>query len=58
MKRMSDAASSHDDGDDLVMVPIDEAIRIARPWEPLGGTGLEDVTDDEWDAFIESLSKT
>ena len=55
---MSDAATSHDDGDDLVMVPIDEAIRIARPWEPVGGTGLEDVTDDEWDAFIESLTKT
>ena len=43
--------------DGLIVVPLDEALRLATPWTPDSTTGIEDVTDEEWDAFIAALEQ-
>jgi hypothetical protein len=51
---MSDAA--HDDQvPGLTVAPIDEALRLARPWPWDEPSALEGITDEEWDAFIRAL---
>lgn len=54
---MSDAATHDDTADGLTVVPLDEALRLAKPWTPDSTTGIEDVTDEEWDAFITALEQ-
>lgn len=52
---MSDAAPHTEADEGLIVVPLDEALRLAKPWVPDRATGIEDVTDEEWDAFITAL---
>lgn len=52
---MSDAVTHDDAGDGLTVVPLDVGMRIAKPWTLDRTTGIEDVSDEEWDAFIEAL---
>ncbi|MFN3257552.1 MAG: hypothetical protein ACE37B_17845 [Ilumatobacter sp.] len=54
---MSDTAKHDGAGEDLIVVPLDEALRLAKPWAPDPTTGIEDVTDEEWDAFITALEQ-
>jgi len=54
---MSDAATHDEASDGLIVVPLDEALRLAKPWTPNSTTGIEDVTDEEWDAFITALEQ-
>jgi len=54
---MSDAATHDGASDGLIVVPLDEALRLAKPWTPDSTTGIEDVTDEEWDAFITALER-
>jgi hypothetical protein len=55
MKGMSDAARHNETGEGLIVAPLDEAIRLAKPWNWDEPSGLEDITDAEWDAFIAAL---
>ncbi len=54
---MSDAAARDDAGDGLTVVPLDVGIRIAKPWTLDPTTGIENVSDEEWDAFVTALEK-
>jgi hypothetical protein len=54
---MSDAATHDEAGEGLIVVPLDEALRLAKPWTPDSTTGIEDVTDEEWAAFIAALEE-
>lgn len=54
---MSDAATHDEASEGLIVVPLDEALRLAKPWTPDSTTGIEDVTDEEWDAFIAVLEQ-
>ena len=56
---MSDAASASDADDNarVKVVPIDEALRMAKPLPPLGEVNIEGLTDDEWDACMRALSE-
>ena len=56
---MSDAASPRgtDDNAPVRVVPIDEALRMAKPLPPPGEINIEGLTDDEWDAFMRSLTE-
>ena len=54
---MSDSATHDGASDGLIVVPLDEALRLAKPWTPDSTTGIEDVTDEEWDAFITALER-
>jgi hypothetical protein len=54
---MSDAAGQDEAGDGLIVVPLDEALRLAKPWTPDSTTGIEDVTDEERDAFVTALEQ-
>jgi hypothetical protein len=56
MVTMSDAANSVDRPDGLVVLPLEEAVRQATPWTADATTGIEDVTDEEWDAFMKALA--
>jgi len=55
MNAMSGAARHNETGEDLIVAPLDEAIRLAKPWNWDEPSGLEDITDAEWDAFIAAL---
>jgi hypothetical protein len=35
---------------------LEEAVRQATPWTADATTGIEDVTDEEWDAFMKALA--
>jgi hypothetical protein len=50
-----DAAAHDDDQSELIVVGRQDAIRLARPLPPFGEMGIEDLTDDESDAFISAL---
>lgn len=52
---MSDAAAHDDDQSVLIVVGPKDAIRRARPLPPFGQMGIEDLTDEESDAFIAAL---
>ncbi len=52
---MSDAARHNETGEGLIVAPLAEAIRLAKPWNWDEPSGLEDITDAEWDAFIAAL---
>ena len=54
---MSGAATRDEARDGFIVVPLDEALRLAKPWTPDSTTGIEDVTDEEWDAFITALEQ-
>lgn len=56
---MSDAASPRgaDDNARVKVVPIDEALRTAKPLPPPGEINIEGLTDDEWDAFMRALTE-
>ena len=56
---MSDAASPRgtDDNAPVRVVPIDEALRMAKPLPPPGEINIEGLTDDEWDAFMRALTE-
>lgn len=56
---MSDAASPRDADDNarIKVVPIDEALRTAKPLPPPGEINIEGLTDDEWDAFMRALTE-
>ena len=54
---MSGAAAHDEASGGLVVVPLDEALRLAKPWTPDSRTGIEDVTDEERDAFIAALEQ-
>ena len=52
---MSDEARPNETREGLIVAPLDEAIRSAKPWKWDEPSGLEDITDAEWDAFIAAL---
>lgn len=52
---MSDAATDNNGSDGLVVAPLEEAIRLAKPWKWDDPSALEGLGDDEWDAFISAL---
>ena len=56
---MSDAAAPRDADDNarIKVVPIDEALRMAKPLPPPGEINIEGLTDDEWDAFMRALTE-
>lgn len=56
---MSDAAAPRDaHGNERIKVlPIDEALRMAKPLPPPGEIDIEGLTDDEWDALIRALTE-
>ena len=54
---MSDAAAHDADPTRVKVVPIDEALRLAKPLPPPGEIGIDDLTDDEWDAFVQALTE-
>ena len=56
---MSDAAAPRgaDGNERIKVVPIDEALRMAKPLPPPGEINIEGLTDDEWDAFIRALTE-
>ena len=54
---MSGAATRDEARDGFIVVPLDEALRLAKPWTPDSTTGIEDVTDEKWDAFITALEQ-
>jgi hypothetical protein len=43
MKGMSDAARHNETGEGLIVAPLDEAIRLAKPWNWDEPSGLEDI---------------
>lgn len=55
MGAMPDKARHNETGEGLTVVPLDEAIRSAKPWNWDEPSGLEDITGAEWDAFIAAL---
>lgn len=57
MSAMSDAAANDADPAHVKVVPIDEALRLAKPLPPPGEIGIDDLTDDEWDAFVRALTE-
>lgn len=56
---MSDAATPRgaDSYERIKVVPIDEALRMAKPLPPPGEINIEGLTDDEWDAFMRALTE-
>jgi len=52
---MSDPATHDGSAEGLVVVPLDEAIRLAKPWQWDEPSALEGIDDAEWDAFIAAL---
>lgn len=52
---MSDTARGNRTSEGLIVVPLDEAIRLARPWKWDEPSSLKDITDAEWNAFIAAL---
>ena len=56
---MPDAVSPRraDDNVRVKVVPIDEALRMAKPLPPPGEINIEGLTDDEWDAFLRALTE-
>jgi len=56
---MSDAASPRDayGNERIKVLPIDEALRMAKPLPPPGEIDIEGLTDEEWDAFIRALTE-
>jgi hypothetical protein len=56
---MSDAAVPQGPSGEphIAVLPIDDALRVARPLPPLGEMAIEGLTDDEWDAFERALSE-
>jgi hypothetical protein len=41
----------------VMVLPPDEAVRRARPLPDGAEFALEDITDDEWDAFQQALAE-
>ncbi len=54
---MTDAARDGDRPNGLTVVPIDEAIRLAKPLPSAEELAIEGLTDDEWDAFMRALNE-
>jgi hypothetical protein len=54
---VSDAAAHDEPVEALVVVPVDEAVRLAKPWTADATTGIEEVSDEEWDAFVAALER-
>lgn len=52
---MSDAAAHDGAHDGLVVVPMDEAMRLAKPWNWDEPSALAGISDEEWDAFVAAL---
>ena len=52
---MSDEARHIGRREGFIVAPLDKAIRSAKPWKWDEPSGLEDITDAEWDAFIAAL---
>ena len=52
---MSDPVAHDGAPQGLVVVPLDEAIRLAKPWKWDEPSALEGIGDDEWDAFVAAL---
>jgi len=52
---MSDPVAHDGAPQGLVVVPLDEAIRLAKPWQWDEPSALEGIGDDEWDAFVAAL---
>lgn len=38
-------------------LPVDELLRRARPAPPRSETAIEDLTDEEWDAFMAAIKR-
>lgn len=52
---MSDPVAHDGAPQGLVVVPLDEAIRLAKPWKWDEPSALEGIGGDEWDAFVAAL---
>ncbi len=52
---MSDTAHHDEQAESLAVVTVEEAMRTAKPWTWDEPSALEDITHEEWDAFIRAL---
>lgn len=55
MSSMSDAVTHDGVPEGLVVVPLAEAIRLAKPWKWDEPSALAGIEDAEWDAFVAAL---